>query len=157
MEWCRQNAIVGCCPRAPLWYTHDMDTTICILVCNVNTLSASLFCLTCKFQEEEETLRLDTGSQMMLDGQLDAMEKGLRLVWFSNTRVTLFKTENGHREAGLVLRCRLNGCLPHTEADPRGEAGARGWGWGGGKAWKGKDGLVARSYFMDTPVIVGIC
>ena len=99
---------------------------------NVNTLSTSLSCLTCKFQEEEETLRLDTGFQMMLDGQLDAMEMGLEMVWFSNSRVTLFKTENGHREAGLVLRCRLKGCLPHTEADPRGEAGARGWGWGGG-------------------------
>ena len=118
--------------RAPLWYTHDRDTTICTLVYNVNTLSKSLFCSTCKFLEEEETFRLDTGSQMMLDGLLGAMEKGLRLVWFSNTRVTLFKTENGHRETGLVLRCRLNGCLPHTEADPRGEAGARGWGWGGG-------------------------
>ena len=74
----------------------------------------------------------------MLDGLLGAMEKGLRLVWFSNTRVTLFKTENGHRETGLVLRCRLNGCLPHTEADPRGEAGARGWGWGGVKHERGK-------------------
>ena len=28
---------------------------------------------------------------------------------------------------------------------------------GGGIAWKGKDGLVAKSYFMDTPGIVGIC
>ena len=74
----------------------------------------------------------------MIDGQLDAMEKGLRLVWFSNTRVTLFKRENGLGEAGLVLRCRLNGCLPHTEADPRGEAGARGWGWGGGHSMKGE-------------------
>ena len=110
-----------------------MDTTTCMLVYNVNTLSTSLSCLTCKCQEEEETLRLDTGFQMMLDGQLDAMEKGLRVVWFSNTRVTLFKTENG-----LVLRCRLNGCVPHTEADPRGEAGARGWGWGGGLSMKGE-------------------
>ena len=59
-----------------------MDTTICILVYNVNTLSTSLFCLTCKFEEEEETLRLDTGSQMMLYGPLDGMEKGLRVVRF---------------------------------------------------------------------------
>ena len=64
-----------------------MDTTTCILEYNVITLSTSLFCLTCKFQEEEETLRLDTGSQMMLDGQLDAMEKGLRLVWFSTSQI----------------------------------------------------------------------